>query len=142
MDEFKETKELLVRVLSKLDELEGRLSSIEDEVKTIEVYRSLLRTYAHVLGIIVSVEKVAELVVGELERSIVRILAKKGPLNISQIAEELRKMRGKASRRIISQKLKKLEAQGLVERIEGRGKVYRIARKYSSRPEEETLNSQ
>ncbi len=55
----------------------------------------MLRTYAHVLGIVVSVGRVAELVVGELERSIVRILAKKGPLNISQIDEELRKMREK-----------------------------------------------
>ncbi len=90
------------------------------------MYKSLLRAYASILGSVARVERLAQLVTDDIDKNIIRALATKGPLNISQLTEEVRKLRGSASRRIISERLKVLEKRGLVERVNGRGKVYRV----------------
>lgn len=63
----------------------------------------------------------------EISRIIVTSLALKGPLNVSQITELIRAERGKASRRIVRERLRKLQAQGAVVEAEGWGHVYRLA---------------
>ncbi|MDK2373400.1 MAG: hypothetical protein QI197_08505 [Candidatus Korarchaeota archaeon] len=126
MGELDEIKELLFKIIERLDRLEIRMESAEADLRSLEVYKSLLRAYASILGSVAKVERMAQLVTGDIDRSIIRALATKGPLNISQLTEEVRKLRGSASRRIISERLRILEEKGFVERVDGRGKVYRV----------------
>ncbi len=57
----------------------------------------------------------------EISRTIIEVLAVKGPQTISELTRNVREVRGSASRRIISERIRKLEEIGVVK-VEKRGR--------------------
>lgn len=65
----------------------------------------------------------------DISRCIVQALAVKGALNISAITRQVATMRGKASRRIVRDRVKKLVEQGVLLKTEGRVPTYELVEK-------------
>ena len=65
----------------------------------------------------------------DISRCIVQAIAVKGPLNISAITRQVTAMRGKASRRIVRERVKKLQEQGVLLKKEGKTPTYELTSK-------------
>jgi hypothetical protein len=65
----------------------------------------------------------------DILRAIIQALAVKGPLNISAITRQVAAIRGKASRRIIRERVKKLQQLGVLLRGQGKAPTYDLVEK-------------
>jgi hypothetical protein len=62
----------------------------------------------------------------DISRCIVQALALKGKLNISAITRQVATMRGKASRRIVRDRVKRLVTDGVLMKTDGRVPTYEL----------------
>lgn len=63
----------------------------------------------------------------DISRCVVQALAVKGALNVSALTRQVAAMRGKASRRIVRERVKKLVEQGVLLKSEGQVPIYELA---------------
>jgi len=123
------------RILERLSVLEGAmLSSPEGEAiaSTLRLMRAGIGAYGEPLKV-ASRLKVADralkdesIAKDDISRCILQSLALRESLNISAITREVESMRGKASRRIIRDRLKLLEGRGLVDKTDSKTPKYRL----------------
>jgi len=139
MDGEKIGDDILEEISRKLDAIIDKLNLLErifledpryaDLAEPFRLTRIFLNLYGEPLKIL-SRLRLAESYIrresiqkDEIARCVIQVLAMKGPMNISAITYEVKAMRGKASRRIIRERLKMLEKEGAVLKIEGKGKA-------------------
>jgi hypothetical protein len=129
----------------KLDQIIRRLDLLEDLILEKPEYEGLaaalgltrlgIGVYGEPLKIAARLKKAENylrrksVLQDDISRCIVQALAVKETLNISAITRQVAAMRGKASRRIVRERVKRLQAQGILLRKDGRIPVYELAEK-------------
>jgi hypothetical protein len=131
---------------SRIDELVRKINLLEEELrKERELNRDILRELAVVRSILSlssdayktsrKISLLSEsLKAGPLARDMTEILISEGPLNISQLTNLLREIRGRASRKTVAKKLRELMALGIIDMVEGKKseKLFKVKSEGSS----------
>ncbi|MCD6502974.1 MAG: hypothetical protein DRN30_05545 [Thermoplasmata archaeon] len=135
-------KPLLERILRKLEKIEAMLFDMESRISVLEKALSIesdpilkrALTLAKVeVGLVYNlldnvdvISKLPTVFRDDISIAIILSLLE-GPKNISQITEDVKRMRGKSSRRIISEKLAQMETIGIVKSYRvGPSKYYEL----------------
>ncbi len=120
-EELQRVEKLLERVLQKLESLEELLSKlVKDPTYSIALELTSTLSLPAYEAIRVAERIVSTLRGGRsvdpIERAIVEVLVAQGDgISISELTRRVRVLRGTASRRIISARLRSMESRGVVE---------------------------
>ncbi|KUK16591.1 MULTISPECIES: ArsR family transcriptional regulator [Thermococcus] len=126
MPEEQDVEKLSKEVKTLRKTLNELMTSFELVSRLAENYLKLMNIYAQYggLGIDVVVPQIRH---DSIAREIVRILFDLKSANISQITQELKIRRGKASRNTVREKIQHLTHLNVVEEVDGeKGKVYAL----------------
>jgi len=132
--------------VGKTEELEKKLRILQDRLESVEKAVPLVQELLHLsesLNIPLNLysgqlkqllvlnglkKKIPEVGKDEISKAIIQALLEKPGQNITKLSQSVAAIRGKASRRIISERLAKLEALGIAEFSEGKNneKLFRL----------------
>lgn len=128
-DQIEALRETLAQVTQPYADLLAYLERFQDVSRA---YFRLLDLYARHGS--VSPDLVIPGLQDDIARHIVTALFEKGDRNISQIADAVKAKRGTASRRIVRERIRDLEAKGIVVAASAsHGKTYRIAEEIAAK---------
>lgn len=119
-------EEMLKEVVKRLEELEEILGGYRSEAEATRLAARLVATGIYPAYAVIEaarrVVKVTRLAgpLDPISRSVIEALSMCEPATISDITRRVRELRGTASRRIVAERVRKLEARGLVVKL-GKG---------------------
>ncbi len=131
-DRLEELSRKLDEVVRRLEKLENALSLLID-LDVLPGLLSLLLSGTRICSSRLRALRralVAEAVLRQLpthddiSQCVVEALAEGGPMNISELTRAVRARRGRASRRVVRQRLERLRELGLVVEVEGFGRKF------------------
>ncbi len=126
MPEEQDVEKLSEEVKTLRKTLNELMTSFELVSRLAENYLKLMNIYAQYGGLGIDVV-VPEIRHDSIAREIVRILFDLKTANISQITQELKRRRGKASRNTVREKIHQLIDLNVVEEVDGeKGKAYAL----------------
>ncbi len=137
---YEQLSKKLDQILRRLDLLENLIvekPEYEGFTAALKLTRAGIGMYGEPLKVASRLKKAQtfleqkQLSQDEIIRCIIQALAVKGPLNISAITRQVIAMRGKASRRIIRERIVKLHDQGVLQKTETNPSTYDLAQKTS-----------
>lgn len=128
LDQILRRLDLLEELIVEKPEFEGLTAALRLTRVGIGMYGEPLRIAARLKNAEVYLKRnlIAQ---DEISRCIIQALAVKGALNISAITRQVTSMRGKASRRIVRERVIKLQDQGILVKNEGKTPTYDLAQK-------------
>jgi hypothetical protein len=145
MSNNKDSENSIEELSKKLDQILNRLSLLEELITEKPEYEGLtaaLRLTRVGVGMYGEPLKIAArlkdaqaflqqraIAQDEISRCVIQALAVKGALNISAITRQVSAMRGKASRRIVRQRVQKLHEQGILVKVDGKTPTYDLTNK-------------
>ncbi|MCS7386597.1 MAG: hypothetical protein NDF55_07705 [archaeon GB-1867-005] len=104
---------------------------ISRQINLSEIYKDYSEVLRR-LKIVSEISAKAGLASDEISKLILKLLAIKGALNISEIVREIKAIRGEASRKAICKRLKMLETLGILNVNIGWSKTYSINSEYQN----------
>lgn len=128
LDEILNRLKLLEELIMEKPEFEGLGAALRLTRAGIGMYGEPLKIAARLKSAQVYLQR-KPIGQDDISRCIIQALAVKGPLNISAITRQVASMRGKASRRIVRERIKKLRDQGVLVRTDGITPTYDLVNK-------------
>ena len=126
-----ELRKTIAELVERIDRLERMLEESQRnvEAEALALALTIVRVGLGSMDVAASVRRLAMVsrllkskrVKDDISRTILEVIAVKGAKSISELEREVRRLRGSASRRIISERVDRLREMGIVE-VERRGK--------------------
>lgn len=128
LDQILRRLDLLEELIVEKPEYEGLTAALRLTRVGIGMYGEPLKVAARLKNAQKYLEQ-RQIAQDEIARYIIQVLAVKGALNISAITRQVVVMRGKASRRIIRERIQRLQELGVLLKSEDKTPTYDLATK-------------
>jgi hypothetical protein len=128
LDQILNRLSLLEELITEKPEYEGLTAALRLTRVGVGMYGEPLKIAARLKNAQTFLQQKA-IAQDEISRCVIQALAVKGALNISAITRQVSAIRGKASRRIVRQRVQKLLQQGVLLKVEGKTPTYDLASK-------------
>jgi hypothetical protein len=128
LDQILNRLSLLEELITEKPEFEGLTAALRLTRVGVGMYGEPLKIAARLKDAQAFLQQKA-IAQDDISRCVIQALAVKGPLNISAITRQVSAMRGKASRRIVRQRVQKLHQQGILVKMDDKTPTYELANK-------------